>query len=206
MSDISREHEGVDATSAAAALSEVGRVERRAREAFTYGDCAAVYYVWGAVTTIGYLNDCFYPNGTDGVWTVLNVVGLAATVALGLRGAIGRRDTRPVWVTTAISLFSHVWFYLLLNDATTPRDAATFFPTTFMLGLVVMGLWLGRLISLTGMVVTALVLVVNAFAPDGWFNPLMALCVGGGLIAAGWLMRRVGMNDWVRSGTPDRGT
>jgi len=195
LSGTSREDESVDATSAAAALSEVGRFERRAREAFTYGDCAAVYHVWGVVTTIGYLHACYYPKDNDGVWIVLNVVGVAATVALGLRGAIGRRDTRPVWVTTAISLFSYIWFFLLLNDQTTPRDAATFFPTTFMLGLVVMGFWLGRLISMTGLAVTALVLAVNAFAPDEWFNPLMALCVGGGLIAAGRLMRSVGMNE-----------
>jgi len=86
----SREDKSVAATSTAEALSEVSRFERRAREAFTYGDRAAVHHTWRVVTTTGYLHACYYPKDNDWLWIVPNIVGLAAAVTLGPRRAIGR--------------------------------------------------------------------------------------------------------------------
>jgi hypothetical protein len=60
-----------------------------------------------------------------------------------------------------------------------------------MLGIVLMGLWLGRFFIFLGLSVTTLT-VIGYFWSGDWFPLWMALVSGGGLIAAGWWLRHQG--------------
>jgi hypothetical protein len=66
-----------------------------------------------------------------------------------------------------------------------------FWPNVFMLGIVIAGLWLGRFFMLCGLSVTALSVVGYFFAGE-WFDLWMAAANGGGLIACGLALRRMG--------------
>jgi hypothetical protein len=60
-----------------------------------------------------------------------------------------------------------------------------------MLGIVIAGLWLGRFFMLCGLSVTALS-VLGFFWAGDWFDLWMAVANGGGLIACGLALRRMG--------------
>jgi len=192
LSDTSDQTTRVDAASAAAALDEVAMLERRTREALNYGECATVNFLWAGLTTIGYLGNIVIPRWCDSLWFALTVLGVLATFALATRMSNERRDPRPIWVTLVVTVFSYVWFALLHAETTTPRDASTYFPLCYMLGVTVMGFWIGRAISLTGIAIAAVIIPVHLHASPEWFNPLMIVCVGGGLTVSGLIMRGLG--------------
>jgi len=185
----------VDACAAALALSDVSRFEKKTREALTCGDCAAINFLWAGTSSLGFLGDILVPRWSDSLWFGLTILGLAVTFALAARITAERRDSRPVWVTVTVTVYAHFWFVLLYNDATTARDAAAFFPMCYMLGMLAMGFWIGRLISFMALAISALILIVYAAAPVPWFSPLMIVCVGGGLTVSGLIMRRIGSRD-----------
>jgi len=195
LSDTSDPTGAVDARAAALALDDVSRFERKTREALTYADCAVINFLWAGISSLGYVGDILVPRWSDSLWFGFTVFGLAATFALAARIAAERRDSRPVWVTVVVTVFSYFWFALLFNDATTSRDAAAFFPMCYMLGILVMGFWIGRLISFMAAAISGLILLVYATAPDLWFSPLMIVCVGGGLTVSGLIMRRIGSRE-----------
>lgn len=192
LSDASDRPTGIDATTAAAALDDVAMLEKRTRAALNYDECATVNFLWAGLTTIGYLGNIVIPRWCDSLWFALTVFGILATFALAARTSNDRRDPRPIWVTLIVTVFSYVWFALLHTDMTTPRDSSAFFPLCYMLGVMVMGFWIGRAITLTGLGIAALIVPVHAFAPADWFNPLMMICVGGGLTVSGLVMRGLG--------------
>jgi len=192
LSDASDRSTGIDATSAAAALDDVAMLEKRTRAALNYGECAVVNFLWAGLTTIGYLGNIVIPRWCDSLWFALTVFGILATFALATRTSNERRDPRPIWVTLVVTVFSYVWFALLHTETTTPRDSSTYFPLCYMLGVMVMGFWIGRAITLTGLAIATLIIPVHLHASPEWFNPLMIVCVGGGLTVSGLIMRGLG--------------
>lgn len=191
----------IDPDSAQLALSDIARVERRAFEAAHYGDASNTFFLWSALTTFGYLFAHFAPNEARGGWVAVNILGVGGMAALGYISRLrGRRETgkrpidhRPSLVHGTALLFGLLWFVLLTHGDVDYRAASTYFPTLFMFGLIVMGLWIGRFLIIIGVVVTVLVLAVYLWSGP-WFDYLMAVCVGGVLAAAGVWFRRLDMN------------
>jgi len=191
----------IDPDSAQLALSDIARVERRAMEASHYGDASNTFFLWSALTTFGYLFAHFVPEKGGYVWAAVNILGIGGMAALGYVSRIkGRRaerkrsiDHRPSLVQGTALIFGFVWFVLLTHGDADYRAASTYFPTLFMFGLIVMGLWIGRFLIITGVTVTVLVLAVYLWSGP-WFDYLMALCVGGVLAAAGAWFRRLDTN------------
>jgi len=72
------------------------------------------------------------------------------------------------------------------------RGLAAFWPTLFMLGFVIGGLWVGRVFIAIGLIVTALT-VAGYLWSGHWFELWMAVVNGGGLITGGWFLRRMGL-------------
>jgi len=187
----------IDPDSAIHALSDIARVERRAIEASHFADAASSCFLWAALTTFGYLFHQFDPADGRWAWGVINIAGVVGMAALGFRSRLKRRsgsslpiDHRPSMVQGAALVFGSVWYLLLTHGGGEYRVSATYFPTIFMFGMIVMGLWIGRFLIITGVVVTFLVLAVFLWSGP-WFDYLMALCVGGVLAAAGFWFRRM---------------
>ncbi len=69
------------------------------------------------------------------------------------------------------------------------REMSAFWPTLFMSGYVIAGLWLGRAFMVIGLAITALTMA-GYFWSDRWFDLYMAVVNGGGLVLCGLWMRR----------------
>jgi hypothetical protein len=188
----------IDPQSAASALDDIERIERRATEERRYIGAASTYFLWGGLTGFGYLLSQFAPAYAEGVWHCLLISGVVGMVLIDRRGrkyshvSAGRRiaDFRPLYVQVMTLVFVYLWYFLLGGTSVGHREAAIFFPTVFMFSLAVAGLWIGRYIAYSGLAVAASLFAVYLWSGP-WFNYLMALCCGGGLILVGWLFRRM---------------
>jgi hypothetical protein len=177
---------------AAASLNEIAAVEQRTRQTVAYARSSAAFILWGALVAIGYGFGHFFPLQARVAWIVLFACGFAGCALLVLRrprhSGIGRLDLRLLY--GQLVLYAYGWVFVLLL-APTPRQLGVFWPNVFMLGIVIAGLWLGRLFMLGGLAVTALT-VIGYFWAGEWFDLWMAVANGGGLIACGLALRRKG--------------
>jgi hypothetical protein len=184
----------VDRDDAAASLREIASVERRTREALVYAASSSILIMWGVLVTIGYALNHLYPRQAGTTWLVINIFGLGVCVFARL--VVGRANPQSVWdrrITYALLVlvaYGVVWSILLAPFG--GREMGAFWPTLFMFGYVVAGLWLGRFFIICGATVTALTLI-GFFWLGPWFYLWMAIVSGGGLIAGGLWLRRVGL-------------
>jgi MFS family permease len=183
----------IDPQTAASTLTDIERIERRTREGIYYDAAASSYFVWGGLTTVGYLSSYFLPQFDEIIWMVIMILGMGSTLVLdvvGRRkrsiGPLGRKavDLRPLHLQLLLVLFGYIWFFLLTGGHVGHRESATYFPTLFMFGVAAMGLWIGRFFIYSGLLVAALVLAVYLWAGP-WFDLLMAAACGGMLLAVG---------------------
>jgi hypothetical protein len=177
---------------AAASLNEIAAVEQRTRRAFAYGRSGAAFILWGVLVAIGYGFGHFFPLQARLAWFVLFACGFAGCAILVMRrsrhAGIGRLDLRLLYAQ--LVLYAYGWIFVALLSPT-PRQLGVFWPNVFMLGIVIAGLWLGRFFMLCGLSVTALS-VLGFFWAGDWFDLWMAVANGGGLIACGLALRRMG--------------
>jgi hypothetical protein len=66
---------------------------------------------------------------------------------------------------------------------------SAFWPTYYMMGYAIGGLWLGSAFTVLGLAIIALTLI-GYFFVGPWFDIWMAFVNGGGLLLAGAWMRR----------------
>jgi hypothetical protein len=177
---------------AAASLNEVAAVEQRTRRTVAYARSSAAFILWGVLVAAGYAFGHFFPLQARAAWFVLFATGFAGCAALVMRrprrASIGRLDLRLL--SAQLVLYAYGWVFVTLLSPT-PRQLGAFWPNVFMLGIVIAGLWLGRFFMLCGLSVTALSVLGYFWAGD-WFDLWMAAANGGGLIACGLALRRMG--------------
>ena len=177
---------------AAASLSEIASIERRTRRSIVYARSSASFILWGVLLALGYSVSHVAPQHARIVWLALVATGFAGTTALGWRrptAAHGRWD-RPMLYAQFV-VYAYGWILIALAWPLTPRQLDALMPTVFMLGFVLAGLWLGRFFVILGVAVTALTMAGFFWAGD-LFRLWMAVVGGGGLIAGGLWLRRVG--------------
>ena len=183
-----------DDSGAAASLEDIARIERRTREALVYGRGGAILILWGVLTAAGYLLEYFNPADAGRQWLAINSVGFAATVLLlwhPSRLSDGRlRNWRLPAALLVLILYGLIWSHLL--GSVDGRRLGAFWPTLFMFGYVVAGLWIGRFFTLCGLAVTALTLAAYRWAGP-WFSLWMAAVEGVALVVGGLWLRRVGV-------------
>jgi hypothetical protein len=177
---------------AAASLSEIASIERRTRRSIVYARSSTSFILWGVLLALGYLVGHVDPPHSGTAWIALVAIGFAATTAIAWRrptATHGRWD-RPMLYAQFV-VYAYGWVIAVLAWPLTPRQLDAFWPTVFMLGFVLAGLWLGRFFVILGVAVTALTLAGFFWAGD-LFRLWMAVVGGGGLIAGGLWLRRVG--------------
>ena len=182
----------IEPREAAASLLEVAAVERRTREAICYAGASAIFIMWGVLVACGYGVTELYPRSARMIWLIVPTLGCAGTaliVALRMRSRPKvRGDGRLIWAIFALTAFAAVWSYLL--GPIVPRQMLYVFqPSVFLLGLILMGLWLGRFFLVLGLIGIGLT-VLGTFQPELWLRLWMAVVQCGTLIAGGiWLSR-----------------
>lgn len=178
---------------AAHSLSEIAAVERRTRQTLAYGRSSAAIILWGVLLVFGYTFGFAFPDLERKAWFAVIAMGFAGCTFLGSRRSsqAGRSPWDQPILFGQLVLYAYGWMFVTILWPLAPRQLNAFWPNVFMLGFALAGLWLGRAFLLLGLSVTALTLV-GYFWSGPWFGLWMAVVGGGGLIAGGLWLRRLG--------------
>jgi hypothetical protein len=185
----------VDPKEAAASLSDIHSVEQRTREALVYERSSDMLILWGVLVACGYLCAYLLPRYSDIAWLVLTAAGVGGGLLIRRWRKEAQRGHRTLgqrlFYAQLVLLAYGALLLLLLWPVITYRQIGAFWPILVMFGHVLAGLWLGRFFIYLGVAVTALIVAVY-FWSGAWYPLWMAAVVGGGLIAAGLWLRRLG--------------
>jgi hypothetical protein len=181
----------IDSKQATEALTDIDEIVRRVRQSRIYNFSSLMLIMWGALVFAGYVTSYIWPRTNGLHWLVLDVIGLAASLAIGAstrrRAGVNTFDTRFL---AAFVLF--IVFGCILSIGVghlRPRQMDAFWPIYFMMVYTIVGIWFGYAFAAIGVGITALTLIGYFFAGD-WFHLWMAVVDGGGLVLGGLWMRR----------------
>jgi hypothetical protein len=152
----------IDPSEAANSLQDIATVERRTREAVFYAGSSTIFIMWGVLVACGYGLTEFYPRSPGAIWLAVTATGCAATALIVALRTHARpnetRDWRVIWALVVLTVFGTIWSYLL--GPIVPRQMMyAFQPSLYLLGMVLLGLWLGRFFVVLGLVGMALIAI-----------------------------------------------
>jgi len=179
----------MDAAQAGAILAEVDSIVAKVRQSSLYRLTGALLVLWGAIVVAADLVGFVWPRGSVWTWAAANALGAAASFAM-LRGAAEAPRSLAWRFLAAFAVF--VAFGLLWSvgfGRFGPRELDAFWPTLFLFGYALAGLWFGAAFVALGLGLSALVLAGYLWSGD-WFNLWLAAVNGGGFILCGLWMRR----------------
>jgi hypothetical protein len=182
----------IDPNEAASALGDVANVERRTREALYYGGASSILILWGVAWTIGHGITFFAPAIANAAWTLINIVGTAASLLIGYTRS--HRRSRPWdWRLGGAFVVMVVFgtFTQWLLGGTQWREISVFWVVLVMASWIIAGFWIGRFFIGCGAAVVLFALADYAWG-GAWFNLWMGAIGGGALVAGGFWLRRVG--------------
>ncbi len=191
----------IDPDTAAASLQDIADTERRARESLFYSVSSSILVLWGVLVASIQVLIYFQPpfNRSSSIfiasWCVFYAVGMGGTYAI-LRARFRPRALSPqAWrlLGAMVILIAYGVLWTVLLGPAAGRWFSVFWPTLFMFGFVLAGLWVGRLFVPCGLIVTALV-VAGYLWLEPWYPLWLAAVEGGALIVSGLWMRRIGMS------------
>ena len=179
----------IDPTEAATSLQDIATVERRTREAMVYTGSSVIFIMWGVLVACGY--------GLTELAPLISSLGCAATaviVAVRMHARPSEaRDWRIIWAMIAMTAFGAAWSFVL--GPVVPRQMLyAFQPSLFLLGLMLVGLWLGRFFVILGFVGIGLI-VIGYLQAEPWLRLWMAAVQSGTLILGGIWLGRSGMSQ-----------
>ncbi len=180
---------------ARAALALVEQTAQRLRWALGESALADYLLIWGGVWLVGFLSSAWFPRWESLVWTVADGLGLLASLVTSWRYAHRVRSLQYAAFGRQIGAF---WLGLLGYGAlivwvahpTSSEQMGLLISLIAMFGYWVMGIWTrSRFLTGASLGVTATMLIGHFLLPQ-WFDLWMAVLGGGGLLAAGYYLRR----------------
>jgi hypothetical protein len=182
----------ISAEQAAQALKEAGTAEKHSARAYRYQRFAPYLLLWGVIWIAGYGGSDLWPHSSGWIWMGLVALALLASIAIARSFADGRADPQVQWRTAAF--FVAVWAFFMATYAVmrpvSPLQYGALPPLLVAFAYVVLGLWGGRRLVITGVLVGALTLGGFFYLPQHFL--LWEGFVGGAaLILAGLWFRRV---------------
>jgi hypothetical protein len=174
---------------AGAMLAEIDAVVASVKQSRIYRRAGAVVAVWGAIVVAGNLFAMASPRWAGRGWLAVDALGAVATFVM-LRGCASPGARLPLRFLAAFALF--VAFGLVWSVAIGrfgPRELDVFWPTLFLFGYALAGLWFGAVFAALGVGLSALI-VAGSFWSGEWFDLWLALVNGGGFVLCGLAMRR----------------
>jgi hypothetical protein len=180
----------IESHEATASLNEIDAIVRRVRQSRIYNLASLIMIMWGALVFVGNLASYLSPRTAVYGWVVVNVAGIAGSVAISAfqhaRSGVRPFDARML---AAFLLLVAFGLFACWMGHFTPRQLGTFWPIYFMLFYSIAGLWAGWAFVAIGLGIAALTLI-GYFFSGNWFELWMAVVNGGGLILGGLWMRR----------------
>jgi hypothetical protein len=180
----------ISADEAGAMLADVDAVVARVKRSRIYRRIGDVTTLWGAIIVFGDLFATAAPRWALWEWRIADTAGIAATLFVIWRAHPPGGARVPLRLLAAFALlfaFGFVWSDLLGRFGWREIDA--FWPTLFLFGYALAGLWLGAAFTALGLGLTALI-VAGYFWSGDWFSLWLAVVNGGGFILCGRWMRR----------------
>jgi hypothetical protein len=174
---------------AAAMLADVDRVVAKVKQSRIYHSAALIIMVWGVVDLVRDGLIALAPMWFGQRWFFIDAIGVAGTVAILRRNTVtgARLPLRTLAAFLLFYAFGWIWANLLGDFA--PRQQMAFWPTLFLFGYALAGLWFGVAFSAIGLGLTALILA--GYLWSGAAFPLwLAVVTGFGFILCGLWMRR----------------
>jgi hypothetical protein len=183
----------IDPAEAGTMLRDVDGTERRTREFLAYTRAGDYLIVWGVLWMIGYVASDYTAARTNDMWIALNVIGVVASTVITFRRRRGLETdvarallVRPILAVAALMGFGVLWIVLAKFGV---REQAAFWPTFCGTLLFVVGLWVGRMLSIGAAIIVALTLA-GYFWSGVWLDLWLAIVGGGSLILGGLWLRR----------------
>ena len=175
---------------AGAMLAEVDAIVARVKRSRIYRRTGDITILWGAIILLGHLAQAMAPRWALLAWHLDDALGVAATLVLMLRGRASIGIRIPLRLLGAYALFFAFGFVgSELIGHFGSRELSVFWPTLFLFGYALAGLWFGAAFSALGLGVSALILA-GYFWAGPWFELWLAFVNGGGFILCGLWMRR----------------
>jgi hypothetical protein len=174
---------------AAAMLADVENVVAKVKQSRLYRNAALAVILWGVVDLVRDLLIALEPAWFGPRWFLIDLVGVAGTVAV-LRFAASPVSRFPWRIVAAFALFyAYGWIWSDVIGSFGPREQVAFWPTLFLFGYALAGLWFGAAFSAIGLGLTALIVAGYLWAGDA-FTLWQAAVTGVGFIVCGLWMRR----------------
>jgi hypothetical protein len=174
---------------AAAMLADVDDVVAKVKQSRIYRNAALIIVLWGVVDLVRDILIAIWPAWFGPRWFFIDAVGVAGTIAL-LRAGASPAGRFPFRILAAFALFyAFGWIWSDLIGRFGAREQMAFWPTLFLFGYALAGLWFGAAFSAIGLGLTALIVAGYVWAGDA-FNLWLALVTGLGFILCGLWMRR----------------
>jgi len=173
---------------AAAMLADVASVVARVKQSRIYRNAAFIIIFWGVVNLARNLFIAIGPAWFGQRWFVVDLVGVAATIAFLRRDpAPSGRFQRQILAAFALFYaFGWIWSDLLGHFG--PRAQMAFWPTLFLFGYAVAGLWFGVAFCAIGLGLTAVIVASFLWSGDAFFI-LQAGVTSVGFMLCGLWMR-----------------
>jgi len=174
---------------AAKMLADVESVVAKVKQSRIYRSAALIIMLWGVVNLARYALIAIAPAWFGSRWFLIDAIGVAGTIAiLGYSSGPGAR--LPLRTLAAFLLFyAFGWIWADLIGDFSPRQQMAFWPTLFLFGYAVAGLWFGPAFTAIGLGLTALILAGYLWSGAA-FALWLAFVIGGGFILCGLWMRR----------------
>lgn len=179
----------MDAEQAGAILAEVDSIVAKVRRSHVYRLTSALLILWGAIVVAADLIGLARPRWSIATWAAANALGALASFVM-LRAAPDAPRRLPWRFLAAFATFvafGLLWSVLLGRYG--PRELDAFWPTLFLFGYALAGLWFGAAFAVLGVGLSALI-VAGYFWSGAWFDLWLAVVNGGGFILCGLWMRR----------------
>ena len=179
----------MDAQQAGAILAEVDSIVARVRQSRLYRFTGALLVLWGAIVIAADLIGFVWPHWSVWTWAAANALGAAASFAM-LRAEPDVPRGMPWRFLAPFALFAAfglLWSVGLGRFG--PREPDAFWPTLFLFGYALAGLWFGAAFAALGLGLSALVLAGYLWSGEA-FTLWLAAVNGGGFILCGLWMRR----------------
>ena len=174
---------------AAAMLADVDSVVAKVKQSRIYRSAALIIMLWGAINLARDGLIALAPGWFGPRWFLVDAIGIAGTIAVLSRSAVAG-SRLPLRTLAAFLLFyAFGWIWANLIGDFSPRQQMAFWPTLFLFGYAVAGLWFGPAFTAIGLGLTALI-VAAYFWSGAAFSLSMAVITGGGFILCGLWMRR----------------
>jgi hypothetical protein len=181
---------------AADSLKEIQRTQSRSASARGYANTSPFLIMWGLIWMVGYAVSDLAPRYSNGTWALLILAGFLGSMAIGRTrakegnphpGMSSKAGWRFVAMFIAIGCFISAT-YAIFGSATTAQQAA-FNPLIVSLAYVIMGIWKGPRLAVTGIAIAALTLG-GFFLLHQHFLLWMAVVGGGALLLGGRWLRK----------------